>query len=174
MFGLPWWLSGKESPCSAGDTRDTGSIPESGRSPGGGHDSALQYSCLENPMDRGAWATVHRVGHDWSDWAPIHVHTGKSLIQPVFKYLSHGRNIYGIINDMLQTTFLVTFSFFPLFHIVGVISLSLLWIKNFYRFFFFLSTLLLNNLCSDFAETLNTCNSAEDSTMFLCTSCFLV
>ena len=49
--------SGKESACSAGDP---GLIPESGRSPGGGHGNPLQYSCLGNPMDRGAWrATVH-------------------------------------------------------------------------------------------------------------------
>ena len=45
-----------------GDTRGAGSIPELGRSPGGGHGKLLQYSCLENLMDRGAWqATVHRV-----------------------------------------------------------------------------------------------------------------
>ena len=45
-----------------GDVRDTGSIPGSGRSPGGGHGNPLQYSCLENLMDRGVWwATVHRV-----------------------------------------------------------------------------------------------------------------
>ena len=44
------------------DVRDRGSIPESGRSPGGGHSNRLQYSCLENPRDRGAWrAAVHRV-----------------------------------------------------------------------------------------------------------------
>ena len=53
---------GKEPACNAGDTRDMGSIPRLGRSPGGGHGNPLQYSCLENPMDRGAWqATVHRV-----------------------------------------------------------------------------------------------------------------
>ena len=47
---------------NAGDIRDMGSIPGSGRSPGGGHGNPLQYSCLENPMDRGPWwATVHRV-----------------------------------------------------------------------------------------------------------------
>ena len=52
----------KNPPATAGDTRDTGSIPRSGRSPGGGHSNPLHYSCLENPMDRGAWrATVHRV-----------------------------------------------------------------------------------------------------------------
>ena len=52
----------KNPTANAGDIRDTGSIPGSGRSPGGGHGNPLQYSCLENPMDRGAWqATVHGV-----------------------------------------------------------------------------------------------------------------
>ena len=50
------------------DVEDVGSISGSGRSPGGGNDNPLQYSCLENPMDRGAWqAAVHRVGHNGSD-----------------------------------------------------------------------------------------------------------
>ena len=52
----------KNPPANAGDLRDEGLIPGSGRSPGGGHGNPLQYSCLENPMDRGAWwATVHGV-----------------------------------------------------------------------------------------------------------------
>ena len=47
---------------SVGDIRDVGLIPGSGRSPGGGHGNPFQYSCLENPIDRGAWqATVHSV-----------------------------------------------------------------------------------------------------------------
>ena len=55
-------LAVKNLPANAGDVRDTGSIPASGRSPGGGHSNSLQYSCLENPMDRGAWqAVAHRV-----------------------------------------------------------------------------------------------------------------
>jgi len=59
VIGLPWWLSSKESDCSAGDL---GLITELGRSPRGRHGNPLQYSCLENPMDRGAWqATAHRV-----------------------------------------------------------------------------------------------------------------
>ena len=67
--GLPQWLSGKESACNAEDAGDTGSIPGSGRSPGGGHGNPLQYSCLENtPMDRGAWrAMVHRVAKSQTD-----------------------------------------------------------------------------------------------------------
>ena len=53
---------GKESACNAGDARDTGSTPGSGRSPGGGHGNPLQYSCLGNPMDRGVkQLTVHGV-----------------------------------------------------------------------------------------------------------------
>ena len=62
--GLPRWCKypKKNPPTSIRDVRDTGSIPESGRSPGGGHGSPLQYSCLENAMDRGTWqAMVYRV-----------------------------------------------------------------------------------------------------------------
>ena len=52
----------KNLPANAGDIRDAGSIPGSGRSPGERNGNPLQYSCLENPMDRGAWqATVHSV-----------------------------------------------------------------------------------------------------------------
>ena len=52
----------KNPPANAGDVRDASSIPGLGRSPGGGHGHPLQYSCLENPMDRGAWqATFHKV-----------------------------------------------------------------------------------------------------------------
>ena len=55
-------LGVKNPPANAGDIRDVGSIPGLGRSPGEGHGNTPQYSCLENPMDRGAWwAAVHRV-----------------------------------------------------------------------------------------------------------------
>ena len=53
--GLLLWLSRKDSVCSAGDTGETGLIPGSGRFPGRGHGIPLQYSCLENPMDKGTW-----------------------------------------------------------------------------------------------------------------------
>ena len=60
--GLPQWLSSKESTHNAGASRDVTSIHGSRRSPGEGHGNPFQYSCLENPMDRGAWrATVHWV-----------------------------------------------------------------------------------------------------------------
>ena len=57
----------KNPPANAGDLKDTGSIPESGRSPGEGNGYPLQYSCLENPMDRGAWrAIVHGATKSWT------------------------------------------------------------------------------------------------------------
>ena len=57
----------KNLSANAGDTRDAGSIPESGRSPGEGNGNPLQYSCLENPTDRGAWcAVVHGDSRSWT------------------------------------------------------------------------------------------------------------
>ena len=71
IYGFPGSSDGKESACSM---RDLGSIPGLERSPGGGHGNPLQYFCLENLMDRGAWqATVHgvsRVGHDLATQPP--------------------------------------------------------------------------------------------------------
>ena len=68
----------KNPPANAGATRDTGSVPGPGRSPGGAHrgGSPLLYSCLENSMDRGAWhATVHRITRNQTHVA--HPHTGR-------------------------------------------------------------------------------------------------
>ena len=57
----------KNLPASVGDLRDVGSVPESGRSPGKGNGNLLQYSCLEHPMDRGAWQfTVYGVPKSWT------------------------------------------------------------------------------------------------------------
>ena len=64
-LGLPLWLSGQNLPARAGDP---GSIPGSGRSSGEGNGYPLQYSCLKNSMDRGAWhtETVHGVAKSWT------------------------------------------------------------------------------------------------------------
>ena len=57
----------KNPPASAGEIKDVGLIPGSGRSPGGGHGNPLGYSCLENPMDRETWqVTVHGVAKRWT------------------------------------------------------------------------------------------------------------
>ena len=72
---LPRWLRVvKNPPANAGDAGDTGLITGLGRSPGEGNGNPLQYSCLENPIDRGAWqATVHRVAteHIWLIHFPV-------------------------------------------------------------------------------------------------------
>ena len=57
----------KNLPANVGDLRDAGSILRSGRSPGEGNSNPLQYSCLENPLERGVWrAAVHRVAKSWT------------------------------------------------------------------------------------------------------------
>ena len=70
------WIIGKESACNAGDVKDTDSIPRWEDSPGEGNGNPLQYSCLENPMNRGAWRdTVHGVSKSWtrlSHWTCTH------------------------------------------------------------------------------------------------------
>ena len=70
--GFPGGSEGKASACNAGDL---GSIPGLGRSPGEGNGNPLQYSCLENPMDREAWwATVHGVTHESDKTEQLHFH----------------------------------------------------------------------------------------------------
>ena len=74
----------KNLPANAGDIRDEGSIPGSGRSPDGEHGNPLQYSCLENPMDRGVWfATAHRFTKNQTQLKPlsIHTHTERRVIR---------------------------------------------------------------------------------------------
>ena len=82
-MGLPCGSRGKEPTCHAGDMRDPGSIPGSGRSPEGEHNNPFQYSCLENPMDREAWqATVHRAAE--SDTLKQETsHTGTHALNPI-------------------------------------------------------------------------------------------
>ena len=70
----------KNTPVNTGNIRDMGSIPRSGRSPGGGHGNPLQYLCLGNPMDRGAWqATVHRIVESQTQLKRLSTHTSMQL-----------------------------------------------------------------------------------------------
>ena len=65
----------KNLSANAGDVVDMGSVPGSGRSPGGGHGNPLQYSCLQNPMAKGTWwATVHRVAKSWTQLKQLTAH----------------------------------------------------------------------------------------------------
>jgi len=66
-MGFPGASVVKNPPAMQGITEDAGLSPGSGRFPGGGHGNPVQYSCLENPMDRGAWQDiVHRVARGWT------------------------------------------------------------------------------------------------------------
>ena len=85
----------KEPTYNAGDTGDVGSIPGSERFPGGRHGKPLQYSCLENPMDTGAWqSTIHRVtkSRTWlkrlSTCAHTHTHTHTSILIIIYSDFS--------------------------------------------------------------------------------------
>ena len=82
----------KNLPANAGDIRDVGLIPGSGRSPGGGNGNPLWYSCLENPMDRGAWqAAVHRIAEPDTTEATEHaltqLHTLMTFCHICFTFL---------------------------------------------------------------------------------------
>ena len=78
--GLPRRLSGKEPEANTGETGDAGSMPGSGRPPGGGNGNLLLYSCLENPMDRGIWwVTVRGVAKNWTQLS-AHTHHKKYVL----------------------------------------------------------------------------------------------
>ena len=82
FLGFPGGTSNKE-PLANSEIRDMGSIPGLGRSPGGGHGNPLQYSCLENPMDREAWwATIYRVpeSQTWLKWRSMQASRFSSII----------------------------------------------------------------------------------------------
>ena len=89
VHGLPRWHQCVKNPlANAGDLRDVGSIPGSGRSPGGGHCKPLQYSCRENPVDRGAWwATVHRVAKSQTCLKQLSTHTPKQAYMRLPRWL---------------------------------------------------------------------------------------
>ena len=79
----------KKPPADAGDLRDVGLVPGSGRFPRGGHGNPLQYSCLENPMDRGAWwAIVHRVTKIRTQLKQLSMHCSFELCLWAFVLLS--------------------------------------------------------------------------------------
>ena len=91
FLGLPWWLSGKESVCNAGNV---GLIPELGRSPAGGHGNPLQYSCLENSMNRGSWqVTVHGVAKSQTRLNDFQCHYPKFHREDNLSQILHAPNL---------------------------------------------------------------------------------
>ena len=94
---LPWWLSGKESACNA---EDRGSIPGLERSLRGGHGNPLQYSCLENPMDRGAWQGHKQSG--MTEW--LNHHQFQKLILEISTWVA----LLHLTLNMYQTVFIIS------------------------------------------------------------------
>ena len=83
-MGFPGGSDGEEPACNAGDL---GSTPGSGRSPGGGHGNPLQYSCLENPMDREAWwPTVYEAAKSQTQLSDYNTHTGSYSASQVVQW----------------------------------------------------------------------------------------
>ena len=126
-MGFPDSSACEESACHAGATGHAGSIRGSGRSPQGGNGNPLQYSCLENPMDRGTWwATVQKVTKSWT-WLRIqHAHADQNMV--------HGCCSIFLINE---------YWYFPANNLPTVSYYFLLFFKSFYFF-----------ICSEFCHTL--------------------
>ena len=103
IWGNVGGVSGKEPTCKAGDIREDSLILHLRRSPGEGNGSPLQYSCLENSMDRGAWqATVHGLQLDWSfssNWSNLAQHSMEEIVQKFVELISKNicTSILGII-----------------------------------------------------------------------------
>ena len=126
LLGLPWWLSGKESACYVGAAEDVGSSPELGRSSGGGHGNPLKCSCLEKPMNRGAWqAMLHRVTKSRTRLKQLSTDTLSFAEQAVGTLasvvLAHGASLPQVLWDlrgpgMEPTSLALAGGFLPLDH----------------------------------------------------------
>ena len=89
--------------------------PANAGSPGGGHGNALQYSCLENPMDRGAWwATVHRVTKSWTQMERLNTHTQKEGNRRKRRRVP-GRGTFKLKSWKMNVFSKLTFLIYPLF-----------------------------------------------------------
>ena len=108
-LGFPGGLVVKNLSASTQDTGDTGSVTGSGRPPGGGHGSPLQYSCLGNPMDRGArWTTVRGVSKSrtrLSDWTCSLVKHGRGCTRI---YIPEGEGHWGPSRGLASTWLMIT------------------------------------------------------------------
>ena len=95
--GCPGGAEVKNPPADAGEGRDAASIPGAGRSPGGGDGNPLQRSCLESPVDAGAWrAAVHRVAKSRTRLSQAHKHAKIKALFPLGKKLDGGSYYYFV------------------------------------------------------------------------------
>ena len=112
-----WLTDGKESACNAGDTGDASSVSGLRKFSGGRHGSPLQYSCLENPMDRGAWwATVHGVAEDQTrlQWLYVYIHW---LVTYMWKWVCL---FICVFLPQDPTTFVMAVSYFKQMPYIGI------------------------------------------------------
>ena len=121
--GFPGDSVVKNPPVNAGDIGDSSSVPGWGRCPGGGHDNPLQYSCLANPMDKGAWqATVHGVAKRWTWLATEHTHTHVYVYTRVYIYICIYTHIY--ITEHIHSVYvLFFFRFFSIISYYKILSI---------------------------------------------------
>ena len=109
-FGLPWCFSSKESARNARDARDAGSIPGLGKCPGGGHGNALQHSCRENPVDRGAWqVTVHRIAKSRTRLKQLSKHA--HALNTSLSLSPHFLDLYNRVGTTFQSVIMITQDF---------------------------------------------------------------
>ena len=112
--GFPGGTSGKEPAWQCRRHRDVGSIPGLGRSSGGGHGNPLQYSCLENAMERGAWqAIVHRVAV--SDATEASYHACMHMHKYIYIYIYTHTHVHIHTKSQLCYTFLSYFYLYQIF-----------------------------------------------------------
>ena len=131
-------------PASAGDIRDTASIPGSGRVPGGGRGSQLQYSCLENPMNRGAWwALVHGFANSQTQpkWHSTHARILMLSMRMHFilNIFLNSKEIsicfilfHVIVKNVFKNTFVATPKMIMQF-LLTIIDVMIIWIGKSYR-----------------------------------------
>ena len=115
-MGLPRWLSGKEPSCNAGEV---GSLPGLGRSPGGENGDLLQYSCLENSMDRGAWCSIVHGVEESDTTERLSTHMSRDTVCPwAYTVLGMHRNgengFFPNINSAWQIISIIWWKYTPL------------------------------------------------------------
>ena len=107
----------KNPPANAGDVRDVGSIPESGRSPGGGHGNPLQYSCLENPMVSGVWwARINWIANCWTQMKQFSMHPHIHLLTCNYVPMTILGTWNAVLNETVENVYHPgVFTYFTIF-----------------------------------------------------------
>ena len=135
-MGFPDSSVGKESTCNEGDM---GSIPGSGRSSGGRHGSTLQYSCLENPMDKGAWqATIHRVTKSQTQMKRLsrHAHTHIYIYSHLLK--SENKSCHVLLGFFIKSQLEYLWTIRKIFSLTFPENWKLLSLASFNKLYFLL------------------------------------